>query len=122
MCLKKRKKTKFCEGDLDHMPPSQRQATVRGLLLASELGFKNGKLQNILINKIFQKHTLHHYNINNETKAITGEKVHFSDNVVISNNLNTIIPSQCLSDFELILMSVYYSVSLIELRHHIGVK
>ena len=71
-CLKKKKLIKFCEGDLDYMKECQRKATIRGLQLALELGFKHSKLEKTLINKTFQHNTLHYYNINNAAKPRTG--------------------------------------------------
>ena len=103
------------------MKESQRKATIRGLQLALELGFKHTKLEKILINKTFQQNTLHYYNINNEAKPHTGTKVHFSEDLIQTNS-STIIPSNNVTDFELILMSIYYSVSLTELRNHVIVK
>ena len=103
------------------MKECQRKATIRGLQLALELGFKHSKLEKTLINKTFQHNTLHYYNINNAAKPRTGTKVHFSDDLIHTNS-SILLPSNHVSDFELILMGIYYSVSLTELRNHVVVK
>ena len=120
-CLQKKKLIKLCEGDLDYMRTSQRKATIRGLQLALELGYKQSKLEKTLINKTFQHNTLHHYNINNAAKPRTGTKVHFPDNLIHTNSSIDISPHN-VSDFEMVLMGIYYSVSLTELRHHVVIK
>ena len=95
---------KLCEGDLDYMRTSQRKATLRGLHLALELGYKQSKLEKTLINKTFQHNTLHHYNINNAAKPRTGTKVHFPDNLIHTNS-SILLSSHNVSDFEMVLMA-----------------
>ena len=120
-CLQKKKLIKLCEGDLDYMRTSQRKATIRGLQLALDLGYKQSQLEKTLLNKTFQHNTLHHYNIPNTAKPRTGTKVHFPDNMIHTNS-SIHISSPTVSDFEMVLMGIYYSVSLSELRHHVVIK
>ena len=122
-CLqkKKRKLIELNEGALDYMSTSQRKATLQGLHLALELGYKQSQLEKTLLNKTFQHNTLHHYNIQNAAKPRTGTKVHFPDNMIHTNS-SIHISSPTVSGFEMVLMGIYFSVSLTELQHHVVIK
>ena len=122
-CLhqRKRKLIKLHEGDLDNMSTSQRQAAMRGMQLALDLGYTLSQLERTLLDKTFQQNTLHHYNVPNTAKPRTKTKVHFPDTMLPTKvSIHTSPPT--VSGMEMLLMGIYYSVSLVELQHHLVLK
>ena len=103
------------------MSTSQRQAAMRGMQLALDLGYTLSQLERTLLDKIFQHKTLHHYNVPNTAKPRTKTKVHFPDNMLpTKSSIHNSSPT--VSGFEMVLMGIYYSVSLAELQHHVVIK
>ena len=103
------------------MSTSQRQAAMRGMQLALDLGYTLSQLERTLLDKIFQHKTLHHYNVPNRAKPRTKTKVHFPDNMLpTKSSIHNSSPT--VSGFEMVLMGIYYSVSLAELQHHVVIK
>ena len=120
-CLKQRKPIKLYTSDLDNMGPSQRQAAMRGMQLAVELGYPLSPLERTLLARKFHQNTLHHYNVPNTAKPRTKTKVHFQD-TVLSTKVDKHTSPSTVSGMEMILMGIYYSVSLVELQHHLVMK
>ena len=107
------------ESDLDNMGPILRQAAMRGVQLAAELGYSLSPLHSSLCTRQFYPNTLHHYNVPNTVKPRTTTKVRFQD-VVPSPKMDKPTSAATVSGMELLLMSAYYSVSLIEMKHHLA--
>ena len=120
-CLRKRKLIQLHDSDLDNMGTSQRQAAMRGMQLAVDLGYPLSPLARTLLARTFHQNTLHHYNVPNTAKPRTKTKVHFPDTMLpTKSSIHTSSPT--VSGFEMILMGIYYSVSLAELQHHVVFK
>ena len=120
-CLKHRKPIKLCTSDLDNMGPSQRQAAMRGMQLAVDLGYPLSPLEQTLLARKFHQNTLHHYNVPNTAKPRTKTKVHFQD-TELSTKVDEHTSHSTVSGMEMIFMGIYYSVSLVELKHHLVIK
>jgi len=80
--LRERKLIQLHDSDLDNMGPSQRQAAMRGMQLAVELGYPLSPLERTLLARKFHQNTLHHYNVPNtakpRTKFISKTRAHFT--------------------------------------------
>ena len=120
-CLKQRTQTPLFDSDLDNMGPTLRQAAMRGVQLAAELGYSLSPLNTTLFTRQFYPNTLHHYNVPNTVKSRTMTKVRFQD-AVLSTKMDKHTSPSTVSGMELILMGAYYSVSLLELKHHLAIK
>ena len=119
--LKQRKLTPLFDSDFDNMSPNLRQAAMRGMQLAEELGYSLSPLQRTFLTRKFNPNTLHHYNIPNTVKPRTMTKVRFQD-AVLSTKVDEHTAPSTVSGMELVLMGAYYSVSLLELKHHLAIK
>ena len=120
-CLRKRKLIQLHDSDLDNMGTSQRQAAMRGMQLALDLGYPLSPLERTLLARTFHQNTLHHYNVPNTAKPRTNTKVHFPDTTLPTKvSIHTSPPT--VSGMEMLLMGIYYSVSLVELQHHLVLK
>ena len=120
-CLKHRTLTPLFDSDLDNMGPTLRQAAKRGVQLAAELGYSLSPLHTTLFTRQFYPNTLHHYNVPNTVKPKTTTKVRFQD-AVLSTKVDKHTAPSTVSGMELVLMGAYYSVSLLELKHHLAIK
>ena len=109
------------ESDLDTMGPILRQAAMRGVQLAADLGYSLSSLQSSLCTRQFYPNTLHRYNVPNTVKCRTTTKVRFQD-VVPSPKMDKPTSAATVSGMELLLMSNYYSVSLTEMQHHLAAR
>ena len=103
------------------MGPTLRQAAMRGVQLAAELGYSLSPIHTTLFTRQCSPNTLHHYNVPNTVKTRTMTKVRFTD-AVLSTKMDKPTSVATVSGMELLLMSAYYSVSLIEMRHHLATR
>ena len=120
-CLKQRTQTTLFESDLDTMGPILRQAAMRGVQLAADLGYSLSSLQSSLCTRQFYPNTLYRYNVPNTVKCRTTTKVRFQE-VLPSPKMDKPTSAATVSGMELLLMSNYYSVSLTEMQLHLAAR
>ena len=120
-CLKQVTPSPLFESDLDLMGPNLRQAAMRGVSLANELGYALSPIHEILITKQFSKNSLHIYNVPNQMKNKTFTKVRFKD-TEISTKKATPNLSTTVTAMEILLMAAYYSVSYQEMGLHVATR
>ena len=103
------------------MGPNLRQAAMRGVWLAAELGYALSPINETLITRQFSNNSLHFYNVPNQMKNRTLTKVRFKD-TVLSTKKDTPTSIATVTAMEILLMAAYYSVSLQEMRHHVATR